>query len=86
MSHHCQREPSRIEGRHDCPFDPRLRERVSTAMAEFERSLDAAISQPAPDALDELRESTDRLMRAAARVLMELERHRDDTSGRQVAD
>ena len=86
MIHHCQPKPSRIEGQHDYPFDTRLSERVGTAMAEFEHSLAAAITQPAPDALDELRESTDQLMRAAARALMELERHRDDTSGGEAAD
>ena len=54
--------------------DPGLRERVGDAVAEFERCFDAAVAQPTSENLDALREATDRLMRAGARVLMELDR------------
>jgi hypothetical protein len=44
---------------------------------EFEdvmKALDAAIEEPSQAALDELREATDHLMRAAARIRLEIER------------
>lgn len=55
-------------------LDPELRKRVADAVAEFERCFDAAVAQPTSKNFDALREATDRLMRAGARVLMELER------------
>ncbi len=55
-------------------LDPGLRERVDDAIAEFQRCYDAAMAQPTPANLRALREATDRLMRAGARVLMELDR------------
>jgi hypothetical protein len=51
-----------------------LRERVDDAVAEFDRSFDAAAAQPSRHNLDKLRDATDRLVRAGARVLIELNR------------
>ncbi len=55
-------------------FDVALRSRVSKALAEFELCFDAVVAQPSPAALEELREATDQLMRAGARVLFEVSR------------
>ncbi len=55
-------------------LDPGLRERVDDAAAEFKRCFDAAAAQPTSKNLDALRAATDRLMRAGARVLIELDR------------
>ena len=55
-------------------FDQPLCWRVNKTVADFEHSFEAASAQPTPQALDELREATDQLMRAAARVLLELSR------------
>lgn len=62
-------------------LDQSLRDRVDGAIADFKRSLDAAIAQPTPESLDQLREATDRVMRAGARVLIELGRRGDKTKG-----
>ncbi len=55
-------------------FDGPLRSRVRKTLAEFELCFDAAGAQPSREALDELREAIDQLMRTAARVLLELSR------------
>lgn len=65
-------------------LDASLRDRVNHAMADLKRSLDAAVAQPTSENLDQLREATDRVMRASARVLIELGRrgdHGDNTKG-----
>ena len=56
------------------PLDFALRKRVDDAVAEFDRSLAAAAAQPSRHNLDNLRDATDRLLRAGARVLIELNR------------
>lgn len=66
--------PSSQAGPGDGVLDPALRERVGDAVAEFERCFGAAAAQPTSKNLDALREATDRLMRAGARVLIELDR------------
>ncbi len=55
-------------------LDPGLRERVDDAAAEFKRCFDAAAAQPTSKNLDALRAAIDRLMRAGARVLIEIDR------------
>lgn len=55
-------------------LDQALCSRVGAALAAFQRSFDAAAAHPTPGALDELREATDQLMRAASRMLLELSR------------
>lgn len=58
-----------------CGFlDQPLRSRVNKTVAEFKLCFDAAAAQPTPDAVDDLRDATDQLMRAASRVLLELSR------------
>lgn len=54
--------------------DPRLRKRIGDAVSEFENRLEAALARPGASTIDGLREATDRLLRASARVLIELER------------
>ena len=51
-----------------------LRDRVEDAMAEFDRRFAAAAAQPGRHNRDKLRDATDRLVRAGARVLIELNR------------
>jgi hypothetical protein len=57
-------------------IDPALRDRVMEQIPIVTDALDAAISNPSDDALDDLREAVDNLMRALGRVLIELERQR----------
>ncbi len=53
-------------------LDQPLCSRVSKTLKDFEHRFEAAVARPTPEALDELREATDRLMRAASRVLLEI--------------
>jgi hypothetical protein len=55
-------------------LDLELRERVSDAVAEFDRSFAAAAAHPTGHNLDKLRDATDRMLRAGARVLIEIDR------------
>ena len=61
-------------------LDGSLRDRVNRAIAELKQRYDAAVAQPTEANLDELRDAMDRLMRAGARVLIEIERHGDNTN------
>lgn len=70
---------ARGHAKHDV-LDDLLCDRVNRAMADLKHSLDAAVAQPTAENLDELREATDRLMRAGARVLIEIERHGHGTN------
>lgn len=54
-------------------LDPDLRDRVGDAAAEVERCFDALLAQPTQANRGALREAVDRLMRAGARVLIEIE-------------
>jgi DNA-binding FrmR family transcriptional regulator len=56
--------------------DQTLRDRVMEQIAIVQDALDAAVANPTDDHLDELREVADQLMRALARVLLEIERQR----------
>jgi hypothetical protein len=57
-------------------IDPTVRDRVMEQIPVVTDALDAAIANPTEDVLDELREATDKLMRALGRVLLEVERQR----------
>jgi hypothetical protein len=52
----------------DYLLDATLRDRLDATFNDTMMALDAAIEKPTASALEELRETTDRLMRAAARV------------------
>jgi hypothetical protein len=56
--------------------DPALRERIMEQIPRVTDALDAAVAKPTDDALEKLREETDKLMRALGRVLIEVERQR----------
>jgi hypothetical protein len=57
-------------------IDPTTRDRVMEQIPVVTDALDAAIANPTENVLDELREATDKLMRALGRVLLEVERQR----------
>jgi hypothetical protein len=57
-------------------IDPALRQRVIDGMSIVSDTLDAAVTNPSDSNLDELHESTDKLMRALGRVLIEIELQR----------
>jgi hypothetical protein len=57
-------------------IDPALRQRVIDGMSIVSDALDAAVTNPSDSNLDELHESTDKLMRALGRVLIEIELQR----------
>ncbi len=57
-------------------IDPTVRDRVMEQIPVVTDALDAAIANPTDDNLDDLREATDKLMRALGRVLLEVERQR----------
>ncbi len=70
---------SRDEAREEIPvLDASLRDRVAEAAADFQRCFPATASPPTPGQLDALRDATDRLMRACARVLIALGRRQDE--------
>jgi hypothetical protein len=56
--------------------DQALRDRVMEQIAIVQDALDDAVANPTDSGLNELFEATDRLMRALARVLLEIERQR----------
>ncbi len=55
-------------------IDSVLRDRVACAVGELRRTLDAAAAHPTTENVNELREAVDRVLRASARVLIELDR------------
>jgi hypothetical protein len=57
-------------------IDPKVRDRVMEQIPVVTDALDAAIADPTDDALNDLRDATDELMRALGRVLLEVERQR----------
>ena len=61
---------------HGQGIDPTLRQRVLDGMSIVSDALDAAVANPSDSNLDELHESTDKLMRALGRVLIEIELQR----------
>jgi hypothetical protein len=58
-------------------FDPSLRERVVGRIEPFVDALDAAVVNPEPETIEDLQEAADELMRAIARVILELARSSD---------
>ena len=58
------------------PIDPELRWRVSRDIASFLTVFDSFLTTDSPDRFDQLLDATDRLMRAAARMRIEVERAR----------
>jgi hypothetical protein len=59
-------------------FDWGLRDRVTESVEHFLRTLDAALADPVPEGLEALRHDSDRVMRAVARVRLEIERISDE--------
>lgn len=55
-------------------LDPSLHDRLMDQIERFTDALDAAMANPTPEALDHLRKAADQLMRAAGRVLIDVER------------
>ena len=60
---------SRKEG-----FDSSLREAMTLEVSALLVAFDAVVTRPSAEAVDQLRSATDRLLRAAARIRIELER------------
>ena len=60
---------SRKEG-----FDVSLREAMTLEVSSLLVAFDAVVARPSAEAVDQLRSATDRLLRAAARIRIELER------------
>jgi hypothetical protein len=57
-------------------FDPSLRDRITVEVSVFLVAFETVLATSTDQDLDRLREATDRLMRAAARVRIELDRVR----------
>jgi hypothetical protein len=55
-------------------LDPSLRDRVVRRMEPFVDALDAAVATPEPETIKDLQLAADELMRAIARVMLELGR------------
>ncbi len=58
-------------------MDPSLRERVAERVEHFVDALDEAAVNPEPETIEDLQEAADELMRAIARVMLELGRSSD---------
>jgi cytochrome P450 len=58
-------------------LDPSLRERVVGRIEPFVDALDEAVVDAKPETIDDLQEAADELMRAIARVMLELGRSSD---------
>lgn len=61
------------------PFDSKVRDGVTRQVEAVGRAFDTVEKNASPEAIEELRETTDRLMRACARVLIEIERLRQQS-------
>jgi hypothetical protein len=55
-------------------LDPSLRDRVVRRIEPFVDALDAAVATPEPETIKDLQLAADELMRAIARVMLELGR------------
>ena len=53
-------------------LDPSVRDRVVEHIDPFVDALDEAVANPSDEALEDLRQAADELMRAIARVMIEL--------------
>jgi hypothetical protein len=58
-------------------LDPSLRKRVADRIQPFVDALDEAMVNPEPETIKDLQEAADELMRAIARVMLELGRSSD---------
>ena len=58
-------------------MDPSLRERVVGRIEPFVDVLDEAVANPKPETIEGLQKAADELMRAIARVMLELGRSSD---------
>ncbi len=74
--------PSACRGSGQDVLEDALVDRIDRAIAELKGAFGAAAGQPTAQNLDQLREATDRLMRASARVLIELGHRGGDENGR----
>jgi hypothetical protein len=55
-------------------IDPTLRDRLMRQVATFDSAFEKAQNDPSAESLEELRQAVDQLMRAAARILIEIDR------------
>ncbi len=67
-----ENRPTAYRGSEQDVLEDALLDRINRAIAEIKSALDAAVGQPTARNLDQLREATDRLMRASARVLIDI--------------
>jgi hypothetical protein len=58
-------------------LDPSVRERVVGRIKPFVDALDEAVANPKPETIEDLQKAADELMRAIARVMLELGRSSD---------
>ena len=58
-------------------LDPAFRERVVGRIGPFVDALDEAVANPESETIEDLQEAADELMRAIARVMLELGRSSD---------
>ena len=63
-------------------FNFSLREAMTLEVSAFLVAFDAVVAQPSAEAFDQLRSATDRLLRATARIRIELERMPDSGPAR----
>jgi transposase-like protein len=75
--------PDTSPTRSRCLISPELHKRITREISIFLVALDAALLGATPSSADTMHDAADRLMRAAARLLMELEQ-RPDTAERQL--
>jgi hypothetical protein len=59
-------------------FNSVLRDRVTESFDQFLKTLDAALTDPMPERLDALRHDSDGIMRAVARVRLEIEQRLEE--------
>jgi hypothetical protein len=58
-------------------LDPSLRDRVVERVAPFVDALDEAVANPDPETIENLQQAANELMRAIARVMLEIGRSSD---------
>ena len=62
-------------------LDPGVSDRITEEIETFTKALRAATTNPTPNALNDLEDAADHLMRATGRVLIELGRLRGEQHG-----
>jgi hypothetical protein len=68
-------------GGHPSGIDPTLRHRVVELIPTLVVALEAAVANPSSENLEQLRDETDKLMRAVGRVIIALTRARNAPKG-----